>query len=266
MSNKPIIARVWARLLLIAVLAAVVPTCISAQNESRLFAYSTLDALLAGVYDGDLTVTELRRKGDFGIGTFNHIDGEMIMLDGVCYHAKSDGSVEIASLQQKTPLAYVTRFRRGDTLRSERALSLTELEAWLDQFLPNKNLFYAIRIEGQYPLMSVRAIPPQSQPYKPLAEVSALQVVHDYTDVRGVLVGIRSPAFSRGVSVPGYHWHFITADRKHGGHVVKLQVADVTAQFNEITGLDLQLPRNDAFAAADQTKDRAIEVKTVEGK
>ncbi len=266
MSNKPIIARVLVRLLLVAVLAAVVPTCISAQNDSRLFAYSTLDALLAGVYDGDLTVTELRRKGDFGIGTFNHLDGEMIMLDGVCYHAKSDGSVQIAGPQDKTPLAYVTRFHRGKEFRSERASSLAELEAWLDRFVPNKNLFYAIRIEGQYQLMSVRAIPPQSKPYRPLVEVSASQVVHDYRDISGVLIGIRSPAFSRGVSVPGYHWHFITADRKHGGHVVKLQAADVAAQVNEIAGFELQLPRDEAFAAADQTKDRAIEVKTVEGK
>lgn len=266
MSKNQLISRCWVRFFLLTVLAAILTTCAGAQSDSRLFAYSTLDALLAGVYDGDLTVSELRGKGDFGIGTFNHLDGEMIMLDGVCYHAKSDGSVEIASPQDKTPLAYATHFHGEESLRPELALSLVELETWLDRFVPNKNLFYAIRIEGQYQLMSVRAIPPQSQPYKPLAEVAESQVVHDYQGVRGVLVGIRSPAFSRGISVSGYHWHFITGDRKHGGHVVKLKIGQVSAQLNEIAGLDLQLPRHEAFASADQTKDRTAEVKKVEGK
>jgi acetolactate decarboxylase len=255
-----------ARIVRLALLLAVVVVGASAQNESRLYTYSTLDALLAGVYDGDLTVAELSAKGNFGLGTFNHLDGEMIMLDGVCYHAKSDGTVSVASPRDKTPLAYVTRFHRVPAYRPDRALSLLELEKWLDGHLKNNNLFYAIRIDGSFHDVSVRAIAPQTEPYKPLAEVARTQVVHDYGETRGVLVGIRSPAFSRGISVPGYHWHFLTDDRKHGGHVLKLAAVDVSAQLEEITALDLQLPRSAAFAKADQTKDRAEEVKRVEGK
>jgi acetolactate decarboxylase len=260
------IARIARLVLLVAVFSAVPASAQKNNSQSRLYAYSTLDALLAGVYDGDLTVAELSAKGDFGLGTFNHLDGEMIMLDGVCFHAKADGTVAVASPRDKTPLAYVTRFHRAPAIRPERALSLAELEKWLDAHLKNNNLFYAIRIEGVFRDVSVRAIAPQTEPYKPLAEVARTQVVHDYGETRGVLVGIRSPAFSRGISVPGYHWHFLTEDKKHGGHVLKLTVVDVSAQLEEITALDLQLPRSDAFAKADQTKDRAEEVKRVEGK
>ena len=237
----------------------------NAQQEPRLYTYSTIDALLAGVYDGDLTVAELRAKGNFGLGTFNRLDGEMIMLDGVCYHAKWDGTVVVAGPEEKTPLAYVTRFRTTATVRPGAGLSLLEMEKWFDQRLPNKNLFYAIRIDGLFREVSVRAIAPQTAPYKPLAELVRTQVVHDYAETRGVLVGIRSPAFTRGVSVPGYHWHYLTGDRKHGGHVLKLTLADGSARFEEIAALDLQLPRSEGFAKADQERDRAQELKKVEG-
>ena len=238
----------------------------NAQTEPSLYIYSTIDALLAGTYDGDLTIRELRAKGDFGIGTFNRIDGEMIAVDGVFYRARADGSVSVASPDDHTPLAYVTRFRPAQTIKAERALPLNELENWLDGRLTNLNLFYAVRIEGEFRDVSVRAIAPQVKPYKALAEVVKTQSVHDYPTTRGTLIGIRSPAFSKGISVPGYHWHFLTQDRKHGGHVLKLTLVSGTAQVEAISKLELQLPENEAFALADQAKDRSEETRQVEGK
>jgi acetolactate decarboxylase len=143
---------------------------------------------------------------------------------------------------------------------------LAELEKWLDQHLRNRNLFYAVRVDGFFRQVSVRAVPPQSEPYRPLADVVRTQVVHDYAESRGVLVGIRSPTFGRGISVPGYHWHYLTADRKHGGHVLQLTLTEGTARIEDIAALDLELPRSEAFAKADQEKDRTEEVKRVEGR
>ena len=238
----------------------------NAQTAPSLYIYSTIDALLAGTYDGDLTIRELHAKGDFGIGTFNRIDGEMIAVDGVFYRARADGSVSVASPDDRTPLAYVTRFHPAQTIKAERALPLNELENWLDGRLTNLNLFYAVRIEGEFRDVSVRAIAPQVKPYKALAEVVKTQSVHDYPTTRGTLIGIRSPAFSKGISVPGYHWHFLTQDLKHGGHVLKLVLVSGTAQVEAISKLELQLPENEAFAHADQAKDRSEETRQVEGK
>jgi acetolactate decarboxylase len=238
----------------------------SAQTTSTLYTYSTIDALLAGTYDGDLTIRELATRGDFGIGTYNRLDGEMAALDGVFYHARADGSVVIAGPQEKTPLAYVTWFHPTRTIKSEAVLPLPELEKWLDERLQNFNLFYAIRIDGVFRDVSVRAIAPQDKPYKAMAEVVKTQSIHDYPTTRGILIGIRSPAFSKGISVPGYHWHYLTEDRRHGGHVLKLTLAEGSAQVATIWKVDLQLPRNEAFAQADQSKDRTEELRQVEGK
>lgn len=238
----------------------------AAQASPRLFTYSTIDALMAGVYDGALTLRELGTKGDFGIGTFNHLDGELILLDGVFYHARADGSVEVAGPDQKTPLAYVTHFQRSKPIPVEGTLTLQQLESWLDARLQSSNYFYAIRVEGLFRDTSTRAIAPQSKPYRPLAEIVGTQSVREYALTQGVLVGFRSPAFSKGVSVPGYHWHFLTSDHKHGGHLMKMAVTNAKVQIQQISELDLSLPRTEAFAAADQAKDRAQETRQVEGR
>ncbi len=267
MNPVRITKRLRAALLLLAALA-ISAACgrAIAQATPSLYIYSTLDALLAGTYDGDLTVRDLSAKGDLGIGTFNRLDGEMVAVDGVFYHAMADGSVVVADPMDQTPLAYVTRFHPTQSFKDETTLQLAELEKWLDNRLANPNLFYAVRIEGEFRDVSVRAIAPQVKPYKPLAEVFKTQSVHTYPATRGTLIGIRSPAFSKGISVPGYHWHYLTADRQHGGHVLALTLVEGSAKVESIQRVNLELPGNEAFAHADQTKDRSEETRRVEGK
>jgi acetolactate decarboxylase len=236
-----------------------------AQHPSSFFSYSTIDALLAGSYDGDLTVGELAKHGNFGLGTFNRLDGEMLAIDGVFYHAKADGTVSVAGPQEKTPLAYVAWFRPTQSFRSTASMPVHEFESALDGRLKNPNLFYAIRVDGEFREVSVRAIAPQSKPYKPLVEVVKTQSVHESQSVRGTLIGFRSPAFSKGISVAGYHWHFLAADRRHGGHVLKLTLVDAKVKVCTLSQFEVKLPRNEEFAEADQSKDRSEEIKLVEG-
>jgi acetolactate decarboxylase len=160
----------------------------------------------------------------------------------------------------------VTRFHPSQTINVETPLSLDVLEKRLDGRLGNLNVFYAIRIEGEFRGVSVRAMVPQVKPYKALAEVVKTQSIHNYPTTPGILIGIRSPAFSRGISVPGYHWHFLTQDRQHGGHVLNLTLVEGSAQVEKILRVELQLPGNQAFAHADQNKDRTDETRKVEGR
>lgn len=44
---------------------------------SRIGEITGLSALLQGDYDGEITYGELKKYGDFGLGTFNSLDGEM---------------------------------------------------------------------------------------------------------------------------------------------------------------------------------------------
>ncbi|WP_051379128.1 acetolactate decarboxylase [Derxia gummosa] len=230
-----------------------------------VYAYSTIDALLAGTYDGELSIGELLGKGDFGLGTFNRLDGELVVLDGRAYHVHSDDTVEIAPASDRTPLAYVVPFRPTASLPLEGIASLTELETLLDAKLGNLNHFQAVRIDGRFSAATARAIAPQTRPYKPLAELVKTQSVFRFENVEGTLVGLRSPAFTKGVSVPGWHWHLLTADRKRGGHLLTLRIDRAEARMAPVDRLEVQLPGTDDFARADQSRDRKDELKKVEG-
>jgi acetolactate decarboxylase len=252
-------------------LAVVLSGCATVKSleagKPALYVYSTIDALLSGAYDGELTVGQLVSKGDFGLGTYNRLDGEMLVLGGVPYHFKADGSVTVAKPDDKIPLAYVLPFRpthRFTLAGSPAAMSLTDIETAIDARLPNKNLFYAVDVTGQFTGITTRAIAAQSRPYRPLAELVKTQVLFQRASATGTMVGIRSPAFSKGVSVPGWHWHFISTDRSYGGHVLAIGLVNAVANVTPSHKVDLDLPANEDFANSDQTKDRSAELHQVE--
>ena len=140
-----------------------------AAEPRRLFQTSTLQALMAGVYDGDLTFQALARHGDFGLGTFDALDGEMIALDGIFYQIKADGRVSPVAGSMKTPFAEVTFFKAGRTHMIEMPLNYQQLLDYVDRLLPSPNLPYAIRIDGLFTSVKTRSIPRQQKPYPPLA-------------------------------------------------------------------------------------------------
>lgn len=256
---------------LFSLIAPALALCLAspASADPALFVYSTIDALLAGAYEGDLTVQELGTKGDFGMGTYNRLDGEMVLLNGVFYHVRADGTVSVADPRTKVPLAYVLPFA-ADAARgfsfgdAAPPKPLAELEAIIDKQLPNKNLFFGVKVAGRFASMSTRAIAAQVRPYKPLAEVVKTQTVFTRAAVAGTLVGLRSPAFSKGISQPGWHWHFVSDDKSFGGHVLAANVVAGSVAITQVEEVTLKLPTSGDFANADQARDRSGELQQVQ--
>ena len=227
---------------------------------------ATIDALLAGVYDGHMSLQALRRFGDFGLGTYESLDGEMLLLDGTFYKVKYDGTVEQPPLSEQTPFAAVTNFVATHEEVIQNPVDMLGLEAKIDEIVPEQNLSVAFIVRGNFSRMQTRSVPEQTEPYPPLAEVTKNQAVFDFADVNGVMVGYRLPAFVAGVNVPGYHMHFLTEDRTAGGHVLDFELRDGTLEMDDLHDwLHIYLPtENDAFGAADLTQDRTEELDAVE--
>lgn len=237
--------------------------CTSHSGEV-LFQYSTIDALLAGVYDGRLTNRELKQKGNLGLGTFNALDGEMLVLDGKIYQVTIDGKVSQAPDTGKTPFAAVTAFTPKKFVTLKKAANLPELTKLIDQDLPTGNIFYALKIEGRFSQVKTRSVPRQVKPYPPLAQVVEKQAVFNFKDVEGTMLGFRCPDFVKGVNVPGYHLHFLTKDRKAGGHVLDCVVENLTVQVDPIHKFDLVLPEDQEFYRLNLGKDQSGDLKKVE--
>jgi acetolactate decarboxylase len=190
-----------------------------------LFQASTIGALLDGAFDGDLSFAELAEHGDLGLGTLNHLDGEMIALDGEFFRADVDGAVNRVGPEERTPFAVVTRFQPSAEETLERPLEQAELLERVDALVPSAASSCAVRIDGRFELVRARSVPRQEPPYRPLTEVVADQHVFELADVEGTLLGFRFPAWVEGIEVAGYHLHFVSDDRTRGGHVLDSRVA-----------------------------------------
>ncbi len=232
--------------------------------QNTVYQTSTIDALLAGVYDGDKTLEEVREHGDLGLGTFQHLDGEMALLDGQFYQVKVDGRVYSPNLKGKTPFAEVCNFTPEKAFAVIEGTDLEGLEALVDRQAPNQNQFCAIRIEGHFKTMKTRSVPAQQKPYPSLKEVAKHQAVFDMENVAGTVLGFRSPPFMKGTGVPGYHLHFISQDRTRGGHILAFEMVTGTAQVDMLDRFEMDLPNTEAFAMVDLSPNRQQELKSVE--
>jgi acetolactate decarboxylase len=208
-----------------------------------LFQASTIGALLDGAYDGDLTFAELAERGDLGLGTLNHLDGEMIALDGGFFRADVEGRIEPIPPEEKTPFAVVTRFEPAiDEQMPDEESSHEELLARLDALIPEDAASCAIRLDGRFDLVRARSVPRQHPPYRPLTEVVADQHVFELSDVEGTMLGFRFPAYVEGIEVGGYHLHFISADRSRGGHVLDSRSKALHVRLDPSDDLHVELP------------------------
>lgn len=205
------------------------------------FQSGVLTALMEGVFEGDTTFADLEKQGDMGIGTFNGLDGEMAAVDGVFYRIKFDGTATPAISADKTPFATITRFSPDKQLPLGSVDGFSSLAAKLDRETPTDNIVYAVRIDGLFAYLKARSVPGYQKPYPKLPEIVKTQSRLTYENEEGTLVGFRFPEYAKGVNVPGWHLHFLTKDRKRGGHVLDIKFEKATAGLVYIDGFSVKL-------------------------
>jgi acetolactate decarboxylase len=245
---------------LLCLLALFLPRAAGAAQGDALHQLSCMQALSAGVYDGARPLEALRAEGDFGIGTFQNLDGDMIYLEGLFYQVRGDGWTVRPDARTLSPFAMIVRFHPDRTFRIGYAKDYEGLRFLLDGSgdpasptrVGNPNCFQAIRIDGRFPYLRVRSVDPQKKPYPPLTKaLQAGQRVWERRDVEGTLVGFRCPAYVGGVNAAGYHFHFLSKDRTFGGHMLECTLDHATAQVQELTELRMILPDTEGFRSAD---------------
>jgi acetolactate decarboxylase len=177
--------------------------------------------LLSGNYDGAFTVAHYKAAGNFGIGTFDGLDGEAVLLDGTVYQVKGDGSVRIPEETLGMPFGACTLFDDDQRHTMRNVDSFERFGQALETVFADKRIFYAVKARGLFTAMRVRSCDKQEKPYRPLAEATKSQHEYTYEKTRGTLVGFWTPPFVPGaIGVPGFHLHYLSDDRTHGGHVL----------------------------------------------
>jgi len=231
--------------------------------QHTLFQVSTSGALVQGIYESAVSTRVLLGSGDFGLGTFENLDGEMVVLDGAIYQVRGDGKVVNVTDDVGTPFAVVTHFAADQEHLIESAPSFEEITKMCDQYRDSDNLFYAIRIDGHFEHVHTRAMKATLDGL-PLAKASAIQPEFDFTDVVGTLVGIWAPQFSGALNIAGYHFHFLSKDRTKGGHLLECSGKNLRVGVDRLNDFHLSLPETEEFLRADLTKDTSRDLAYAE--
>lgn len=213
-----------------------------APHPDTLVQIATFDHLNRGGYDGVTTTEQLSKIANFGIGTIQGLDGELILLDGIAYQAPARGLLRAVTPDELIPFATVTRFHPESTYAlAGPVANYVDLQAQISAWMPNPRSILAIKATGRFDHLRLRAPERQVKPYPPLAEALKTQAVFELDNLEGTLVGFRFPAHFSGVASPGYHFHFVSADRKHGGHVLEVSPRALKVEVEMVEQFNLTL-------------------------
>jgi acetolactate decarboxylase len=215
-----------------------------------LFQVSTSDALVAGVYSGVVNVKTVLNHGDFGLGTFANLDGEMVILDGRVYQVQGSGRVSEAHPNADAPFAVVTHFSPEVDVQIGPVESLRELASRCDAERLSGNIFYAFRLDGWFNAIRTRATNPPVDGNRLIDAAKVRSEIH-FKNLAGTLVGLWSPGFSSAFSVSGYHFHFLSEERYHGGHLLECAAGPLRLRMEALTNFHLALPEIENFLKAD---------------
>lgn len=243
------------------------PSNAATQDKDVIYQVSLLQGLTLGDYYGSITVGELKKHGDVGIGTFDKLNGELIMVDGVVYRAAGDGSVEVVPDEETIPFSNVTFMDADETKDLGNMADYDTLTLALNQLVEEKgiNQFYMIRIDGFFREINVRSEYAQEEPYQPLVDVLEHdQTFFDYENTEGTIIGLYCPPYMSSLNAVGWHLHFISKDKTKGGHVLGLSIDSATLTWDHSDGFQMLLPQNEMFAGFDLTVDQSEDIEKVE--
>ncbi|MFC4218946.1 acetolactate decarboxylase [Flagellimonas marina] len=229
---------------------------ISMKKNDKLFHYNSVEAFISGkLYDGNYTYKALLEHGDFGLAAAHKIDGEVTILDGKIYQTKANGKTSELKLKDRTPLAFVSDLSVDLTWTIDKTFTKETLEKHLKNRLKKTDYIYAIKISGTFNTLKTRTYRPVlSQSYPEFSEVVKNQQLFKIHNVIGSIVGFFVPPSLKGVNVPGFHFHFLSEDKKHGGHVLDLEIDKALVEVGELKGYVVHFSEHQNFQTMDANK------------
>lgn len=236
------------------------------KNRDTIYQVALLQSLAMGYFDGSISVKDLKTHGDTGIGTFEGLDGEMIVLDGVVYRANQNCKINVVKDDVLVPFSNVTFFEKDFSVKLADVRDKASLEKILNEHLDKhgRNSFYMVKISGNFNEILVRSEKGCKEPYPTLVEALKTQKEITPKNISGTVVGLYCPDFMSSLNSTGWHFHFISADKKIGGHVLDLNVKSGEAQLDKTDAFEMNLPKKENFHALNFKQDMKEDIRKAE--
>ena len=236
--------------------------------QNKMYQVSTLQALALGYSKAVITVEELLREGDTGLGTFEDVNGEMILMDGHCYRADQEGNVTLVPQETGVPFAAVAKLYGEQEFELKDMPDITSVREELTRKIEERfglNSMHVVRIDGVFEKVDARSEAPYRSHHVTLKEMlGKTQKAFIFENIRGSLIGVYFPDYMDGINMPGWHLHFLSEDRSKGGHVFDVSVREGAAKVDKITNIYINLPKEAAFDTYSLKQDLQDEIKSVE--
>jgi len=213
------------------------------------FHYSIWHAFVNKVFDADLKVSELKANGDIGLGSFDLLDGEMVMLDGIPYRIREDGEVSIGEDNDEIVYANAAFFNQDGSFKIDETVDYGAFRAICNENLPSLNLFYAFKVHGTFKILKLGGLNKQEKPFDDGLDVLIPnRPIFEGENIHGTMVGFFCPEFIGDINAAGYHFHFISEDLKMGGHVMEFECSEpLEVQYDEMNNYHFYLPDNEDY-------------------
>jgi len=224
-------------------IAMVLPAAAAPRTDDDLVQVGTFAYLTQPDFRGLAAIGSVLTDETLGLGTFDNLDGEFVMVGGRAYQVKTDGVPRPVDPDLRTPFLQAVRFqpeRSGPVPPGTRCDQLTPI---IDTLAGSTDRIVAVRVRGTFSDLEARSVSPVPPPFKPLAEVVASQTVFPRGSVRAVLVGFRQGTTALGVGQPGLHLHGLTASHNAGGHILSCAAGpDVQITIDTVPQVRLATP------------------------
>ncbi|MDN6640848.1 MAG: acetolactate decarboxylase [Tetragenococcus sp.] len=211
----------------------------------KLFHYNTLGTLMKGGFDGTFPFSEVLKNGGIGIGTVDHLDGELVILDHHGYRFDVKGQMHEVQPEETTPYAAAIDFNPENKTTFNEKISKDTLEEKLANQFSSKNVFQAVKLHGTFQKIRCRSVQKQEKPYPDLVDVARDQAEFTAENVTGTLVGIYTPELFGTISATGFHLHFISDNHRFGGHVLAFEIDKPTIEWQTVDTLEQKFPTDD---------------------
>ena len=233
-----------------------------------MYQISTLQALALGYTRSVVRTDELLSHGNTGLGTFEDVNGEMIVIDRHCYQAAEKGSVTEMPPDTGVPFASVANLQGDRVFTLSEIPDIEHLKMELNLKIEEDfglNSMHIAKIEGDFERVDARSESAYRSHHVELKDIlGKTQKSFCFEQIRGTMVCIYYPDYMDGINAPGWHLHCISEDRKWGGHVFDLQMRRGEVFLDKINRIEIQLPSEPAFDTYSLKEALQQDIKEVE--
>lgn len=210
------------------------------QAEKTIYQISTFKKLLQKQFAGLVNLSSLKYFGNFGIGTLEGMDGELILSENSFYSANQNFDVHEPELTMQSPFFILTRF-------SPSSFSNYQVNNETD-FFKKIHLAYscgdlmAIKAVGKFDKLTLRSGEKKHPPYPELENILKTTVKREFEKIEGTLVGFYFPHSFNGMTQENFHFHFISGNRKIAGHLLGFTKAKLKTTIDTKENLTILNP------------------------